>query len=151
MSYPVEVTPPLRGTSASSRPQAGEPPGNRSTIDWETQQVARSAQAVADWHWAHPVLILRTGLMKPPGALQAAGTTVRRHRAVLERQPAASGASRKPSAIAAAPMTAARCGSGSSGTSGCGRAATLAQGLKKRRPALRRGLTHQRRKSHDQT
>ena len=27
----------------------------RSTIDWETQQVARSAQAVADWHWAHPV------------------------------------------------------------------------------------------------
>jgi phenylacetate-coenzyme A ligase PaaK-like adenylate-forming protein len=34
--------------------------------------VDQSAQAVAGWHKAHPVksLILRTGLLKPPGALQ---------------------------------------------------------------------------------
>ena len=44
----------------------------RSTIDWETQQVAQSGQAVTDWHRAHPVqsLILRTGLLKPPDGLQ---------------------------------------------------------------------------------
>jgi hypothetical protein len=44
----------------------------RRTIEWETQHADQSAQAVAGWHKAHPVksLILRTGLLKPPDALQ---------------------------------------------------------------------------------
>jgi len=44
----------------------------QSTIEWESQQVAQSAQAVTDWHRAHVVqsFLVRTGLMKPPGGLQ---------------------------------------------------------------------------------
>jgi len=44
----------------------------RNTIEWETQQAAQSAQAVGNWHGAHPIqsLVLRTGLLKPPRTLQ---------------------------------------------------------------------------------
>jgi hypothetical protein len=42
------------------------------TIEWETSHVARVAAAVEEWHRKHPVqsLVLRTGLKKPPAALQ---------------------------------------------------------------------------------
>ncbi|HEY6291041.1 MAG TPA: MobQ family relaxase [Terriglobia bacterium] len=42
------------------------------TVEWETDQAARSAAAVEDWHRKHPVqgLVVRTGLKKPSADLR---------------------------------------------------------------------------------
>lgn len=60
----------LRSLSlTSASPVRGDP---AKTVEWETNQVARAAAAVAEWNQKHPVqsLALRTGLKKPPADLQ---------------------------------------------------------------------------------
>ena len=44
----------------------------RKTVEWETNQVAKAAAAVAEWHRRHPVqsLAIRAGLKKVPADLE---------------------------------------------------------------------------------